>query len=60
MSGNKATKNCLRVMSYNILAPSLVGETDYGNIDPAYLKWENRFPQIKKEIDAIKPHILCL
>lgn len=58
-AGLNLAKNVLRVMSYNILANSLVKNTDYGDLNKEYLKWETRFPEIKRELQYFTPHILC-
>eukprot|EP00347_Sterkiella_histriomuscorum_P024238 403331830 len=55
----KLTKNCLRVMSYNVLATTLTGHFEYG-CDPEFIKQENRVPLIRKEIAFLNPDILCL
>ena len=52
-------KTCVRVMSYNVLANSLTGETHYP-IAPHNLPWENRYPSIVEEIMFLNPSILCL
>jgi mRNA deadenylase 3'-5' endonuclease subunit Ccr4 len=44
------TDESLRVMSYNILAPSLVDHVDYGNTKLEHINWETRYPQIQREI----------
>ena len=40
--GPVPTEKSLRVMSYNILAPSLVAKVDYGNTNKEHIMWENR------------------
>ena len=57
---NQATDRSLRVMCYNILAPSLVAKVDYGDTKPEHINWENRLKQIQREIMWAAPHILCL
>lgn len=41
-----STQNSLRVMSYNLLAESLVEAVEYGNLNPEFLAWQNRKKQI--------------
>ena len=58
------SNNYFRVMSYNILCESLfttstnMQESELENYP--YLKWEKRKKNILKEIQTIKPDILCL
>lgn len=54
------TEQSLRVMSYNLLAPSLVKKVDYKGVKEEFITWENRLNQIKREIRWCQPHILCL
>ncbi len=54
------TGKSLRIMSYNILAPSLVENVEYGNTKLEYINWDTRYPQLQKEILWAQPHILCL
>lgn len=53
-------KDSLRVMSYNILAPSLVENVDYSSTSLEWVEWKHRLAMIKREIAWCKPHILCL
>jgi len=46
-------------MSYNVLADSLVENTDYGVLNPDYMKWPLRRLQIIKEITQLKPDIVA-
>ena len=54
------TEKSLRIMSYNILAPSLVQHVEYGNTKIEYINWDTRYPMIQREILWAQPHILCL
>lgn len=47
-------------MTYNLLADSLLNLVDYGDVNPEHLKWITRQKQIQKEIEYLKPDILCL
>lgn len=56
----KPLRDSLRVMCYNILAPSLVEKVDYEGVKEEWINWPNRLAMIQKEIAWCKPHILCL
>jgi mRNA deadenylase 3'-5' endonuclease subunit Ccr4 len=46
----QATKGSLRVMCYNVLAPSLVSAVEYHGVDQDHIEWKNRLEMIKREI----------
>lgn len=52
-----------RVMSWNILADTAVQdhyETLYRQVPSVFLDWNGRKYKVLKEIEALRPHILCL
>lgn len=51
-------KNTFRVMSYNILADSLVNTEELTS--PQHSRWDFRLPLILKEIKYYDPSVLCL
>ncbi len=63
----KIKKEYFRVISYNILAPSLIGHVEY-SAPSEYLDWKYRLPLIikyfiyliKRELNNVKGDIVCL
>mmetsp|Transcript_24597 Transcript_24597/g.27991 ORF Transcript_24597/g.27991 Transcript_24597/m.27991 type:complete len:527 (-) Transcript_24597:968-2548(-) len=56
-------KTSFRVMSYNLLAPSLVHHKNldlYPHVAERDLAWERRSAKIIQEVETIDPDILCL
>ena len=55
-------KDKITLVTYNILAPITVppGSRHEMSCDTNCLKWDYRFPLIKKEIVKLKPDIICL
>jgi CCR4-NOT transcription complex subunit 6 len=66
------SKHCIRIVSYNVLAPITIHKgfsdevkdnytDDYTKYTPIkYLKWDYRFNKILEELNMYKPDIICL
>lgn len=56
------TKKFLRVLNYNILAPSLLSISTRGNVkkdNKKYLSWNFRQNAILKQVEQYSPDIIC-
>ena len=59
-SGAARSRCDFTVMSYNILADFQARPDDYPYASKANLAWPNRFEKIMKDIESVRPSIVCL